>query len=201
MRTNKVKKNNLSKCSSEFSFSFSIRLREARKYKKLKQEDVAEKLGIESRTYQHYEAFSESNARVPNLEIVSKLAKIFDCDIDYLVANQKELRKDTSIASETIGLKYDTVDIISNSIIFLQFVMNTSAYRAIVHNFSIFQNMGCAWPIVTVIQTTVRNAVSNVPYLFAVCPYVSLDDLIFFLCRHPNQLHLLSKISRMLSAS
>ena len=117
IRTNKVDERNSSKCSYEFSYTFASRLKEVREYRKLKQEEVAEKLEINPRTYQHYESLSESNMRVPNLEIVNELSKILDCDITYLTGEneEKEFRKDTKHASIVTGLDYDTVEILEKS--------------------------------------------------------------------------------------
>lgn len=117
IRTNKVDEKNSSKCSFEFSYIFASRLKEAREYKKLTQEEVADKLGIGTRTYQHYEALSETNVRVPNLEIVSKLAKILDCDITYLTGEneKKEFRRDIKHASIITGFEYDAIEILEKS--------------------------------------------------------------------------------------
>lgn len=106
-----------SRCSDNFSEIFAERLRKARDHKKITQEEIAEKLNISSRTYQHYEAFSESNVRVPNLEIVQKLSKILDCDITYLTGenNENEFRKDISNAASITGLDYETIEILEKS--------------------------------------------------------------------------------------
>lgn len=116
-RTNKVyegNERNSSKCSYKFSYIFASRLKEAREYRKLTQEEVADKLEISARTYQHYESLSESNIRVPNFEIVNELSKILDCDITYLTRENKdnEFKKDTQHASEITGLKYETIEIL-----------------------------------------------------------------------------------------
>ncbi len=115
-RTNKVEEGNFSKCSYEFSYIFASRLKEAREYKELTQEEVADKLKISPRTYQHYESLSETNVRVPNLEIVSKLAKILDCDITYLTGENDEdvYEKDLASAAIEIGLKYTSTEKIKN---------------------------------------------------------------------------------------
>jgi len=116
MRTNKVDERNSSKCSFEFSYIFASRLKKARECKKLTQEEVAGELEISVRTYQHYESLSETNVRVPNFEIVSKLAKILDCDITYLTGeNDKDVyEKDLESAAKEIGLKYTSAEKIKN---------------------------------------------------------------------------------------
>ncbi len=60
---------------------------------------------------------SESNMRVPNLEIVNELSKILDCDITYLTGENEEkgFRKDTKHASIVTGLDYDAVEILEKS--------------------------------------------------------------------------------------
>ena len=56
------------------------RLKECRKEKKLTQIQVATYCGITEKTYQNYELM----AREPKLEIIVKIANLFDVSLDYL---------------------------------------------------------------------------------------------------------------------
>lgn len=51
---------------------------------------------------------------LPETENLIIICNVLDCDIDYFLTTQENLKKDVAHASETIGLQYDTVDIISN---------------------------------------------------------------------------------------
>lgn len=101
-------------CSSEFMNTFAKRLKTVRTYREITQASMAEKLKIDTRTYQNYEADNTSNLRVPNLEIVREMADILDCDISYLTGdnNENEFKKDTLYASDTTGLEYKTIEIL-----------------------------------------------------------------------------------------
>lgn len=113
-RTNAVidKKGNKSKCSKEFSNIFAGRLKYAREKRGITQEQLAEKLGITSRALQSYESACTVNVRVPNLEIVSQMANILECDITYLTGeNDKDiLRKAVGSASEITKLSTDNIE-------------------------------------------------------------------------------------------
>ena len=52
----------------------------------LSQSDVAEKLGITRQAYNHY----ETGRRTPDLETATKLAKIYNVSIDFLVSGETE---------------------------------------------------------------------------------------------------------------
>jgi len=64
--------------------SFSVRLKELRKAKKVKQYDVAYYLGISERGYQNYEI----GKREPNHETTIKLADYFQVSVDYLLGRK-----------------------------------------------------------------------------------------------------------------
>ena len=106
------KKRNTSKCSPAFTTKFAYRLKSARENISKTQEEVAEEMRIECRTYQHYESATESNGRVPNLETVSNLSHILKCDITYLTGENEEdiFQKDTKNASEETELNYKTIE-------------------------------------------------------------------------------------------
>lgn len=113
-RTNTVtdKKRNKSKCSNEFSSIFAGRLKRAREKRGMTQEQLAEKLGINSRTLQNYESAYTADARVPNLEIVSKIANILECDITYLTGENETdvFRKAVGSAAEITKLSMDNIE-------------------------------------------------------------------------------------------
>lgn len=114
-RTIKVLNNNnerkKTKCSDSFALIFSDRLKKARENKGLTQEQISEKLKIGIRTYQHYEATSPSNVRIPNLETIVEICSLLDCDITYLTGENKEniYKKDTASAAEVTGLEYNAI--------------------------------------------------------------------------------------------
>ena len=60
--------------------TFSERLIQLRKEKRLSQEALAKKLEIGSRAYQYY----ESGERLPRLDVLLKLADFFSVSLDYL---------------------------------------------------------------------------------------------------------------------
>ena len=60
---------------------FKDRVRELRLEKGLKQEEIANSLGVVRTTYTKY----ETGEREPSFEIMSKLANFFDVSIDYLI--------------------------------------------------------------------------------------------------------------------
>lgn len=65
---------------------FAIRLKEARKRKKLKQREMAEYLGITSRSYQQY----EGGKRRPDYETLVAIADYLDVTLDYLFGRTDE---------------------------------------------------------------------------------------------------------------
>lgn len=101
-------------CSQSFSNTFAKRLRNIRTYRGITQEDMAEKLNIERRTYQNFEADNSTTLRTPNLELVCKISQILDCDITYLTGEnkEKEYRKNLFSAAEVTGLEYKTIEIL-----------------------------------------------------------------------------------------
>ena len=60
---------------------FPTRLKEARKWKKLKQREMAERLGIITRSYQQY----EGGQRRPDYETWVAIADLLEVSIDYLL--------------------------------------------------------------------------------------------------------------------
>ncbi|MEC0180261.1 helix-turn-helix transcriptional regulator [Paenibacillus peoriae] len=61
--------------------NYGNRIAELREHKGLKQEELAQSLGITRAALSHY----EKNRRKPDFEILNKLADIFGVTIDYLV--------------------------------------------------------------------------------------------------------------------
>lgn len=64
--------------------SFTSRLKEKRKNKKLTQKELAEQLGIKQNTYSDW----ERGKTQPNLDYLAKLANILDTSTDYLTSGQ-----------------------------------------------------------------------------------------------------------------
>lgn len=64
-------------------------LKKKRKQKKLTQVELAEKIGVSTRTISQY----EENNRFPRKETLKKLADFFECTIDELISddNSKQI--------------------------------------------------------------------------------------------------------------
>ena len=62
------------------------RMQQLRKEKKMTQKDMAEFLGIQTRTYQYY----EGGGRQPDLETIVVLADLFGVTVDYIVGHSDE---------------------------------------------------------------------------------------------------------------
>lgn len=119
-----MKKENGSKCTLEFANTFANRLKKAREHTGFTQEEVAEYLNIDIRTYKKFETVLEpgnmkndpdrKGQRTPNFEQIKKLSEKLECDITYLSGDNEECeyRKDISAASDTTGLGYDTISIL-----------------------------------------------------------------------------------------
>lgn len=75
-----------------------MNLREIRKKHNVHQIDVAKQLGVSQNSYSYY----EMGKRTPNIEVLSKLADIFNTSIDVLVdRRQPEDVIDMSLINET----------------------------------------------------------------------------------------------------
>ncbi|MBQ8430586.1 MAG: helix-turn-helix transcriptional regulator [Clostridia bacterium] len=61
-----------------------MKLKELRKIKGYTQNEVASLLNIQTMTYNGY----ENNKREPNIEMLCKLAKLYNTSIDYLVGQE-----------------------------------------------------------------------------------------------------------------
>ena len=60
---------------------FKDRLRYLREHQELSQAEVCQRIGISASSYSRYECGTNE----PNLEILKKLATLFDCSVDYLL--------------------------------------------------------------------------------------------------------------------
>ena len=60
---------------------FKDRLRYLREHQELSQAEVSKRLGISSSSYSRYECGTNE----PSLDILKKLAILFDCSVDYLL--------------------------------------------------------------------------------------------------------------------
>ena len=105
---------------------FKSKLRCLREQQELSQAEVCQRIGISSSSYSRYECGTNE----PNLEILKKLAVLFDCSVDYL------LEVDGASADENKVV--DLIDFISNGnyTIFSQFP--TQRDRKIINTYSTF---------------------------------------------------------------
>ncbi|KSW07142.1 transcriptional regulator [Bacillus velezensis] len=85
--------------------NFSNRLKDLRVDKRLKQQEVADKLGIARTTYASY----EQGKREPDHETLIKISDFFCVSIDYLLRGQeyyqdkaKELRKQNDVRFDNV---------------------------------------------------------------------------------------------------
>lgn len=76
------------------------RLREARKAKKLKQSEAAERIGVAISTYRNW----EGGTFEPRRDLLEKAAKVFGVSKDYLLGNEPAQEKNTSNLAKAIGL-------------------------------------------------------------------------------------------------
>ena len=66
--------------------NFALRMKELRKEKKLKQQELADEFSVKLRTYQGYE-YGESYPEVAKLLAI---ADFFDVSLDYLILGKKQ---------------------------------------------------------------------------------------------------------------
>lgn len=69
---------------------FGDNLRALRKKKGLSQDDMAERLGILTRTYGSW----ERSEREPNFDMTKKIAEMFDVSIDSLIGKEERTKKE-----------------------------------------------------------------------------------------------------------
>ena len=63
-----------------------MRLRELRKNRGLRQNDIAEKIGVSPQSYGYY----ENGINKPDPEMLIKLANFFQCSTDYLLGREDD---------------------------------------------------------------------------------------------------------------
>ncbi len=64
-----------------------MKLKEFRKMKKLSQQQVADKIGINQKTYSNY----ENGQAEPSIEKLIKLARLFGVSVDTLIGNDADI--------------------------------------------------------------------------------------------------------------
>ena len=69
--------------------TFTERLQFLKTQKHLLQKEVANAIGISVRTYQRY----ETGERLPDIQVLVKLADYFNVSTDYLLGRSDELKK------------------------------------------------------------------------------------------------------------
>lgn len=75
---------------------FGDRLKKLRAARKLRQEDIANILGIARTTYAMY----EQNSREPDFDILQQLAEYYDVTVDYLLTGQHVSSSDSYLSPE-----------------------------------------------------------------------------------------------------
>lgn len=63
-----------------------LNIRKLRKEKELKQVDLAKMVGIKNNTLSQY----ETGERMPNIEMLTKLAKVLNCSIEELIKDEEK---------------------------------------------------------------------------------------------------------------
>lgn len=64
-----------------------------------------------SQAVRSWRSFSKNNAnRLPSINQLIQLCNVLDCDMDYFLTEQKELKKDIASASEITGLTYENIE-------------------------------------------------------------------------------------------
>ena len=89
---------------------FDNRLEQLRIDMGLNKKDAAVALGMAYTTYLGY----EKNEREPNSEVLIKIAKFFDVDIDYLLGISPCKKKENYVLVTELGLTEDSVDVIKS---------------------------------------------------------------------------------------
>lgn len=79
--------------------SIGTRLRNLRKNKKMKQENLAKLLGINRATISMY----ERNQRTPSPDILKKYAEIFDVSVDYILGNNEAKKGENYVRINVYG--------------------------------------------------------------------------------------------------
>ena len=97
LRTNKVEERNSSKCSYKFSYIFASRLKEAREYRKLKQEEVAEKLGVSRQTISKW----ETDETLPDIRQAKRLALLYGLSLDELISFDMDIKALEQVIEKT----------------------------------------------------------------------------------------------------
>lgn len=52
--------------------------------------------------------------KVPGVEVLMRICNILDCDVDFFLTEQEDYKKKIRTAAEIIGLRYETIDAITN---------------------------------------------------------------------------------------
>ena len=68
-------------------YHINMKLKEFRKMKKLSQQQVADKIGINQKTYSNY----ENGQAEPSIEKLIKLARLFGVSVDTLIGNDADI--------------------------------------------------------------------------------------------------------------
>lgn len=77
-------------------------------------DDYCKQANIERDTFENSFGSWAYKKVLPYVESIVMICNVLNCDMDYFLTEQEELRKDIAHASKTTGLQYDTVNIISN---------------------------------------------------------------------------------------
>lgn len=96
--------------------SFPYRLKECRISKKLTQKQMATVCQVNERSYQNY----ESGDRIPNLDVLIKIADFLEISLDYLVGHNSDtsssshFKVEVNGATHSVGLGVGNQNIINN---------------------------------------------------------------------------------------
>ena len=91
--------------------AFANRLKHLREIAKLTQVQLAEKLGISRGSISYY----ENCERTPDIEVLSKVAELFDVNIDYLMGYSENAHSDCEEAGLYTRLTDKAIDVLFNA--------------------------------------------------------------------------------------
>ncbi len=92
--------------------TFGGKLKRAREIAGITQKQLADKINESLATVQNW----EQDYVIPRINTIIDLGKILDCDLDFLLGDQNEPRKEYAHISEMTGLSYDAASCLNDMV-------------------------------------------------------------------------------------